>query len=865
MQEKEYGKISNALDEESTNEENGYSFNENNSSESNSSNNDRSSNTSNTDDSNNSENSNEQNTQPLGTSPKPYKRSDDELLEDGKEKLEQNVKNSKAEVQNAKTDGEMKSAMSNYSTAVDEYNRYQKITKSSPQLSTSKILKAHVSKATNLDTNFVFKHFSKGKGVSGFAKSFFKFAKDNASATYHGIYGNKVRNVETGKIENDGSGYYNNFRPTNLLGLTNEDKKMLKTQMGLVTGTFGGMASLFMGMSTLIAHPTVGMGLLASGAVLTHKGLGRSTSISTYKGKYAFSRFGIPTIKNMQKEAIKKAKKERNYLMLESIKFRHPHFYKLAKLGKISVAPIGKLTTGAIVPLAMTPYRFMSKTNIGQGFTDLKDHWVKQQQVQEKEFKKDALNVLNAETQARMSYMLDEDNQKSDSEEKMYMKRLYNSMGFDYDEKTGHLTVKANISEDQKTQEEFENKLDEKLKNNGIEDTIVERNINTNRHLTDSEISLIDKEIDNILISMSCGKNLDMDSEKTLNEATKKLTDKLVLSGVISEDSSASEVFVAGKNGLKRALKQKAKLVNTKLEIAEQDLNGINDEDKELIKEAISEISSNREVSDYRQITAEEILNIVNTNRVNPKPRNKENPKSKKISKKPPLTDREKQDYSKKVVAYLVSLETAKKATHNSEYKEKQKARRKVKDSVKRRKTKLKQVLEMSFSTDIEDATGDLIEQVNNIKETGGVITNSEGQSLEISSEESNKVLEMLFLRKELEEINNVAVEELEISRGSQRFNQAKKAKSDATVDYYKQELEIKRYAQENSEIYADANYEERTNYYTEDQINERKRIEQLEKTLGQKKKFKEKAEREVIMNGPIVDLNQVRRNLLNK
>ena len=720
------------------------------------------------------------------------------------------------------------------------------------------ILISHLNKATSFDTNFNLNSFEKGgKGASGKAKTVFNFIKENASPIYHGIYGNQVRNPKTGKKENDGSGYYNNFRPTKLFGLTDKDKELLKKQMKLVAGTFGGMASLFVGMSTFVAHPKVGMSLLASGTALTYRGLGKSTSVKTYKGKYTFSRFGIPTIKNMQKQALKKAQKECDYLMLDYLKSSNPSLYYSAKLDNINVAPVIKLASGTIIPVAFAPYKFMSKTNIGQGFNDLNDHWIKQEKAQEKAFKKDALNVLNAETQARMSFIIDEDNKKFDLEEKAYMKRLYESMGYDYDEKTGHLKVKENISEDQRTQEEFENELDEKLKNNGVDDTIIKRNIKVEKHLTDSEISFIDKEIDNILISMSSGKILDMNSEATLNKATQKLTNKLISSNIISENTSANDIFVEGKNGLKRALKQKANLINVKLEVAEQALEGINDEDKELIKDAISEISSDREISDYKQITAEEILNIVNTNRVNPK--------SKKISKKPQLTDREKVDYSRKVIAYLVRLENAKKATHNSKYKEKQEARKKVNNSVKRRKNKLKQVLEMTFSTDIEDATGNIIEQVNNIKETGGIIKDSSGKSVEITSDESNKVLEILFLRKELEEINNVAMEELKVTRGSHRFNQSKKTKSEATIDYYKQDLEIKRYAQANSEIYEDEDYKEKTNYYTEDQIRERERIEELEKTLGQKKKVKEKAEREVVMNGPIVDLNEVKKNLLNK
>ena len=131
---------------------------------------------------------------------------------------------------------------------------------------------------------------------------------------------------------------------------------------------------------------------------------------------------------------------------------------------------------------------------------------------------------------------------------------------------------------------------------------------------------------------------------------------------------------------------------------------------------------------------------------------------------------------------------------------------------------------------------------------------------MEITSEESDRVLEVLFLRKELEELNNVATEEIELSKGAYPFTKAKKAKSEAIIDYYNDELLVKKYARDNEAIYKDKNYATNTKKYTKEQIEERKKIEEIEKGLDAKKLKMEKSKRAVSEFGPIVDLNDTRK-----
>jgi len=765
-------------------------------------------------------------------------RSDKELLGIGKKTLKGNVALAKEEVLNAKTKQEQDAAMKKLIKASDEYNRYEKLTVPS----TGDVAKAHLERVLDIDNHFV---FNSNKGVSG-----------NLKELYKGIYGNTYIDPNTGKKVNDGTGFFNELKPSKLLGLTEADKKIFKKQAGLLMGTFAGMGSLFLGMGTIVANPKLGMGLLATGHTLTKRGLGRPTTVGTYKGSYTFSRFGIPTIKNMEKLALEKAKKERANLKLRN----HEGFYNSLRNNKIVPATLGvtaglAIATGAgIVPATMLGAGFIAKkftpaTNIGQGLNDLKDHLDKQSKEQEKEFKIDTLHILKAETQARMEILLDENDENS--EDPKYLKELYDVLGYEYNDRTKEITKKEATSEEEQLQESFENKLDVKMKNNVVEDEIILNAIDKNE-VTEVDAKYIDKEIDNVLITMSAGKVLDINSESTLDTVMSQLTSRLISAGIITNNQKAEKVFKKGKSGLKTALKHKAALANKKLEIAEMELEGINEDEKGILKEVIEQISKEKNISDFTKMNPSEVLtkfNSIRSARMN-------------LAN---LTPAEITLYNRKLNKYLKALQIAKLATHNEAYEQKKNAKKQVKNKVKRRKNKLKQILEMTFDTGIDSPTDEIITQVTNIKDVGGNVTDRKGTTVEVSSEESNRVLELLFLRKELEEINNVAIEEIELTKGPYKFTKATKDKSDATIDYYNDELQVQKYAVEHAEIYNDRNYENSSNNYTQEEIEERKRIDELEKGLEKKKKIMEKAERELTLKGPIVDLDDTRKQLLRK
>lgn len=784
------------------------------------------------------------------------RRTDDELLTTGKVELKKNLDVAEKKLKDATTPEEHSKALDQYIVASDEYNRYQSITTPT----NLDIAIGHMKRIISVDNNFV---LNNNHGVKN------KFG--NIKNIYNGIYGNTYKDPITGKKVNDGTGFYNQLKPSNLFGLTDKDKKLLAKQFKLSMSPITGFASMMVGMGTLVQNPLVGMGLLASGASSIHKGLGRPTGVKSYKGTYAFSKFSIPAQKNMSNIALKKAQKEYNDMMIDGVKRKHPKLYKALKIGTVSAVTLS-IAAGNIVPATLlgaglVVKKFTAHTKIGEGFDELDQHFAKQEKEQEKEFRKETRLIIKADLLSSLDQKLDEEDQMISKEDEAYRKDVYSSLGYNYDETNGELTKKGRQSEEFRFKEEFENKLDIKMKNNGIDDEIVAQHISGDSGLTDSDVKYIDKEIDNILFEMSSGEKLDFNDEAVLNEAARKLTNKLANQGIIKDQQTADMVFVKGKVGLKNTLKQKGKLNNLKIEIAEQALADIAEEDKEIIKEVVSQTAKDNKVSDYKQIDASQIVKKLNKKKMQAQAQtNSNNQNQSDNNTQVPLTPYEISEYTKKVSNYLAGLDVAKKVTHDADYERRKNAKQKAESITKRRKKKLKQILEMTFDTDIDNPTDNIIEQVNKKKETGGIISDNQGNMVEITPEDSNRILEMLFIRKELESLNTFDMQTSELKKGSYNYLKATKAKTEAARQYYEADLKVKMYAQAHSQIYSDPDYMSKKGTYTDEEIEERRKIEDLEKsTLPQMKRDMEKAEREVKMTGPIVDLNETRKKVLNR
>ena len=109
-----------------------------------------------------------------------------------------------------------------------------------------------------------------------------------------GIFGTKHYDYKTGKMVSDNNGLYNQLSLENLAGITEADRKIFKQEIwNPIRNTFTGIGAMFVGMGTIVAHPKLGMGLLAGG-IAGSRALKPKIDPTAYNGTYSFARFATP-------------------------------------------------------------------------------------------------------------------------------------------------------------------------------------------------------------------------------------------------------------------------------------------------------------------------------------------------------------------------------------------------------------------------------------------------------------------------------------------------------------------------------------------------------------------------------------------
>lgn len=665
---------------------------------------------------------------------------------------------------------------------------------------TSQIVRGHIERATDMTNHFQLTPDKNGNMMT----------MANFGNVLKGTFGTGHYDAKTGKWVSDGNAYYKQFGASKLLGFTDEDKKVFKEHVvNPIRNGFGGMAAMFVGMGTFVAHPSMGMALLAGGAVATRNTFKAPASSKKYKGTYGFSRFSVSSMNSIQRAAMARANREIDAIlsdadsqMINRIKEEHPDLYNSIRADLSNELNKSRNADKYVKPLTIdnTALKLMtagmiSLDGINPHVEAIKKHSANQTKQQQLEFMKDGINLQIAIQQDIFSKKLEEGEEELSKEA---LSEAANELGYRYDPETGSIIP---TSKEEKAQKEFEKTIVEIYKNQGIifdpktgttmpmnsssesdkksikvnKEEIAENNKATKHKITDADIKTINKEIDIIvdeMIAKSDNHEIDMTSEATQSKAMKALTDKLVVAGILREDGKAEQVFKNGKAGLEYALKRRADFGNNKAKIA-RDSDGLDNEQKKRVRDIISELSETSE----KEIGAADILK-----------RNKENnnklDSSKDGSTKVSL-DSVTPESLQKYINNLQRIEVTRSATQDTVEASKTKINKKSSNKMK----KLEQILtlEKEFSTD------DTIEEISNIKKNNG----GKIRDIELSDKQASSVLELLFMSKEMEAINEFAVQELEINKGTKSYKKELKAKSDAAIEYYSKKLELEKVKQE--------------------------------------------------------------------
>lgn len=370
--------------------------------------------------------------------------------------------------------GKRKEAAKELNIAMDNYKKHKEL--SLPSL--GNIAKGHIQRVVDVDNHFELT--PKGNGKLTFS-SFIK-----------GAFGTEHYDAKSGKFVSDGNAYYQQFNAKNLLGFTDADKKVFKEHvLGPILNGGGGMLATFAGFGLMVAHPSLGMGMIAGGTAAQRKAFKKPATDKKYKGKYTFSRFSVPTMNNIQKEVAARTNREISAIsknadsqMLKRIKNDHPELYKSLKENidesmmsesnidnLVKDLKVGSITTGmagirattlgfaagagiaSVAPTAATfaagfgARRFIAHSGIGSHIEAIQKHSVKQARDQQLGFMQDGLNT---EAAINQGFMKD----KIERQDKEYERKAYEDFGFDLDEKG--LKRKSDTS---KVQEEYDKEM----------------------------------------------------------------------------------------------------------------------------------------------------------------------------------------------------------------------------------------------------------------------------------------------------------------------------------------------------------------------------------------------------------------------
>jgi hypothetical protein len=823
----------------------------------------------------------------------------------GEDNLRANVASKLVAYSDAPED-KKESAGKELSAAFGEYKNHREL-----ELPTMKdIIKGHKERVVDIDNHF---QLTPTSGSANFSADELKRVKaSNAKNIINGIFGTEYYDSKTGAWVQNKNGYYNQFSSENLLGFTEADKKVFKEHViNPIRNGFGGIASTFVGMGMLVANPQMGMAMLASGKVLRDKTFKKPANDKAYKGKYTFSRFSVPAARTIQKETIARANREIQAIssdadsqMVERVKQDHPDLYdalkadfhkdmksekftdKLVKdLKRGGIAGATAVTfgvvagagTASIIPAATVAsagfmaQKFVAHTGISSHLEAVEKHVAKQAKDQQLQFMQDGLNVQAGMEQGEFEH-------KMKVQEQEEAKKLYEELGFDYNPETGEPIEK---SDSKKAEAEYNKEIialyaaqglkynpkngtlipltpDEKEKANKESSVEGVGTKDGNEPFTNKDNETLNKEIDNVieqLVNKYDG-NLDMSSQKVQNEAIKALSDNLAKQKILADDQSVEDVIKGGKNKLVSSLKQKANAENAEYIL---DKANLSDEDKTKIKETVAQIASEKN-NNFSEVKASEVLSIVKPSDGNKQAVDKSGkPISNSDGSKSVagMTDREIA-----ITSYLSHMQKSQPVPPSKNSKNIKDAKRIVEQKTKNRKKKIEQILSLDIQDDnpeVGNVTDSAIATASEIKDgKNKTFKGKNGTEITLNSSEASDVLELLLMRKELEQINEYAEKQLEIKKGNRDYQNQIKRKSQDAVDYYRAKLEI-----ENMKL-ADP-----TLTYDKDKIakikNEAdrntiiKKQESLEKNVSKLKSLEEKkkaSEREMVAKGPIVNVD---------
>ena len=450
----------------------------------------------------------------------------------------------------------------------------------------------------------------------------------------------------------------------------------------------------------------------------------------------------------------------------------------IAKSGAFAVANVA--VSAAKAPKGIVD-GFIANTGFAEHEEAMNRYNALEQEKRIKEFRKETDELISIQAAAEVLAL------NKEAEDKM-MEELCRDAGFHYDKKTGTITSLSQNSD---------NKENAKKKDADIEQTEIVDRIN-NTKVTESDVNMIDREIELIIQQLSSGREIDVNSEKVQAEITRLLDNRLISSGLLENGQTVSDIFKHGERGLKQAIKKKAKKSNASVKEANKKLESF------LSKEEISQVSSivSEEIKKQKgqstvSVSVDDVLSKLNptrsqdgSSRVNESDgtRNVKGNKdgSRKVAE---VTDEQRKSAITQFIQAVTPSTTPEPKSTASD----RDAIKEITREASQRKKKLQQVMAMAMDVQLDSEP--VTAKAKGIESTDSVIVQvlqgskeiTDGQkTVSLSESDADSASKMLRKLLEIKEANQEAVQVLDIKKGTKGYAKAKKKKSELSVELHK-------------------------------------------------------------------------------
>ena len=475
----------------------------------------------------------------------------EEKIEESTEKQNGLELKTKAELTTAKLKAEGENPQEETKAEAKEAKKAHNEFKSAQIPATKSIMRAHWERLISRDDIF----------EEGKPKSAFKAAWTIAVGSSH--YDRKK-----GRWVNDKNSMFDQLSASKLLGLTEQDRNMLKDIGGDMIGGLMGVGCLFAGIGTFAINPKAGMVLLSKGIGGTSKVFSRDTDISTAPARYKFNRFSSESIDKMRRITLEKAKAEGNEAFVADLNRRHPQLVEKMKRGLVSGVTATSLAAGGLaftsaplllaastVPLTAATVggavRLTRNSALSGKVYKLTKHHAKQQKKLIEKFNNEAdqeeLNSIKASTEYRDKCF-----------EKAIEQQALAEIG--YRTESNGENVEAKVTIKAPTIDEKDLKSPERFVGKGSE--------------TSPQIvaKTLDEELDKIITTLTAKGTIDITSKSVQDTVLKQLGIRLKDKKIIAEIDELNDLLIGGKEELTRKIKFKTLVRNRTVEEADKKL-----------------------------------------------------------------------------------------------------------------------------------------------------------------------------------------------------------------------------------------------------------------------------------------------------